>query len=350
MIFKENTSSTSELILPPITSQKLEIPVQTNSQEEIKQDINTEQIKESIDNSEQKKSQESESPTPNISLNAQKSNLTMDVNKKENNRYNLKENVETIPEEDSKLVIIETSRKTQEKAKTFDEIKSLTNNNNPYIAKVILENVRSLKDCIYLLDNYLKSNNIQTYYEANSVQDKLVFMFADEKIAFEFSKIIYNEKNKNYLYKNVKVHFSLEPNQTFLKKQKIKNRKRGLPYESIMQLYRGSSYVKKVKEFPKIQGNINLVNLGIKSIKSPFYSVNLKKKINLFNKSRHIKFSRNEAHNSIDAYIGYDGNPLKSYEKQKISVLDTHYNPFSNIKYRAENKNKWMSPNNFKFY
>ena len=62
MIFKENTSSTSELILPPITSQKLEIPVQTNSQEEIKQDINTEQIKESVDNSEQKKNQESESP------------------------------------------------------------------------------------------------------------------------------------------------------------------------------------------------------------------------------------------------------------------------------------------------
>ena len=344
MIFKENTSSTSELILPTITSSKSEIPVQTTSQEEKKPDINTEQIKESVDNSEQKKNQESEPPTPSVSLNVQKNHLTMDVNKKENNRYNLKENVETIPEEDSKLVIPETSRKTQEKAKTFDAIKSLTNNNNPYIAKVILENVRSLKDCIYLLDNYLKSNNIQTYYEANSVQDKLVFMFADEKIAFEFSKIIYNEKNKNYLYKNVKVHFSLEPNQTFLKKQKIKNRKKGLPFESIMQLYRGSSYVKKVKEFPKIKGNVNL------GIKSPFYSINLKMKKNDVNKSRHNKFSRNEVHNSIDTYIGYDGNPLKSYEKQKISVLDTHYNPFSNVKYRVENKNKWMSPNNFKFY
>ena len=30
--------------------------------------------------------------------------------------------------------------------------------------------------------------------------------------------------------------------------------------------------------------------------------------------------------------IIYDGNPLKSYEKQKISVLDTHYNPFSNVR------------------
>ena len=344
MIFKENTSSTNELILPPITSQKSEIPVQTKSQEEIKVDLNTEQIKESVDNSDQKKNQESEPPTPSISLNVQKNHLTMDSNKKENNRYNLKESAETIPEENSKLINEETSRKTQEKANTSDEIKSLTNNNNPYIAKVILENVRSLKDCVYLLENYLKFNKIQTYYEAKNDQDKLQFLFADEKIAFEFTKIIYSEKNKNYLYNNVKVHFSLEPNQTFLKKQKIKNRKKGLPYECIMQLYRGSSYVKKVKEFPKIQGNINL------GIKSPFYSVSLKKKKNVINKSRHIKFSRNDAHNSIETYIGYDGNPLKSYEKQKISVLDTHYNPFSNVKFRIEDKNKWLSPNNFKFY
>ena len=36
MIFKENTSSTNELILPPIvTTSKSDIPVQNNTQEEI---------------------------------------------------------------------------------------------------------------------------------------------------------------------------------------------------------------------------------------------------------------------------------------------------------------------------
>ena len=342
MIFQENTSSTNELILPPITSPKTEIPVQTKPQEEIKENINTEQVKESVDNSEQKKNEESEPPTLIISQNVEKNNLNL--SKKENNRYNLKESFQTIPEENSKIITDEQNKKPQEKSKTLSTIKSLTNNNNPYVAKVILENVRSLKDCIYLLDNYLKANNIQTYYEAKNDLDKIIFMFADEKIAFEFTKIIYNEKNKNYLYKNVKVNFSLEPNQTFLKKQKIKNRKKGLPFESIMHLYRGSSYVKKVKEFPKIVGNVNL------GLKSPFYSVNLKRKKSTINKSKNEKFSRNYVQNSVDAYIGYDGNPLKSYEKQKISVLDTHYNPFSNVKYRIENKNKWLSPNTFKFY
>ena len=343
MIFQENTSSTNELILPPITSPKTEIPVQTKPQEEIKENINTEQVKESVDNSEQKKNEESEPPTLIISQNVEKNNLNL--SKKENNRYNLKESFQTIPEENSKIITDEQNKKPQEKSKTLSTIKSLTNNNNPYVAKVILENVRSLKDCIYLLDNYLKANNIQTYYEAKNDLDKILFMFADEKIAFEFTKIIYNEKNKNYLYKNVKVNFSLEPNQTFLKKQKIKNRKKGLPFESIMHLYRGSSYVKKVKEFPKIVGNVNL------GLKSPFYSVNLKRKKSTINKSKNEKKSRNYVvQNSVDAYIGYDGNPLKSYEKQKISVLDTHYNPFSNVKYRIENKNKWLSPNTFKFY
>jgi len=355
MIFKENTSSTNELILPPITTSKSEISVQKSSQEEIKVNEQKEQIKESIDNPEQNQEQkinkESKPSTPITSQNIQKSttpNSTIDVNKKENDRYSLKESKKTIPEENSKLVIEQPDKKAKEKSKTLSAIKSLTNNNNPYTAKVILENIRSLNDCIYLLDNYLKSNNLQTYYEAKEQDNKIIFLLADEKIAFEFTKIIYNEKNKNYLYKNVKVHFSLEPNQTFLKKQRIKNRKKGLSFESIMHLYKGSSYVKEVKELPKILGNVKL------GMKSPFYSVNLKKKKldikSPINKLRNIKFSRNEAHNSIDAYIGYDGNPLKSYEKQKISVLDTHYNPFSNLKFREENKNKWLSPNTFKFY
>ena len=105
-------------------------------------------------------------------------------------------------------------------------MKALSNNENPYIAKVILENVRSLKDCIFLLENHLKANKIVTYYETNQDQDKITFLFAEEKIAFDFTKIIYNEKNRNFLYKNVKVNLSLEPNKTYLRRQKLKKKKK----------------------------------------------------------------------------------------------------------------------------
>ena len=345
MIFQENSSSSNELILPPITSSKTEATAETKPKEEKVENEAKEQNKESFANTDLAKSSETNPQSTVISPNLLQNNKTLEVTRTENNRYKLQDN-QTIPEENSKLVL-EESHKSQEKARTISTIRALTNNDNPYIARVILENVRSLKDCVFLLENYLKSNNIQTHYETGQEQEKVIFMFADEKIAFEFTKIIYNEKSKNYLYKNVKVNFSLEPNKTYLKRQKLNNRKRGLSYESIMQLYKGSSYVKKVKEFPKIVGNVNL------GMKSPFYVVNLnRKKKTKFNTSKHLKFKRDDFYNNnnIYEYIGYDGNPLKSYEKQKISVLDTHYNPFSNVKYRDENKNRWLSPSNFKLY
>ena len=346
MIFKENTSSTNELILPPIvTTSKSDIPVQNNTQEEIVEKINPELNKESETNENKIKNQESNLELSTINKTIQNNNLTVEVNKFENNRYKLQESSQTIQDENSKIINEEQNKKSQEKSKTISTIKSLTNNDNPYIARVILENIRSLKDCIYLLENYLKSNSIQTYYETKSEQDKITFLFADEKIAFEFTKIIYNEKNKNYLYKNVKVNFRLEPNETYLKREKVKNKKRGLSYESIMQLYQGSSYVKKDKEFPKIIGKLKI------GLKSPFYVVSLNKKKNKLNTSKKFLLSRNSLNiNILEEYLGYDGNPLKSYEKLKINVLDTHYNPFSNVKFRDENKTKWFSPKNFKCY
>ena len=59
MIFKEETSSTNELILPPIvTTSKTEIPVQNNSQEEIVENINQELNKEPETNEDKIKNQE----------------------------------------------------------------------------------------------------------------------------------------------------------------------------------------------------------------------------------------------------------------------------------------------------
>ena len=345
MIFKENNTSTTELVLPPITTTKPESPAEVKPNEEEKHKEENDENKEvsSLKTNSIKHQEPNTKPQSN-SQNLVNHNLTMDSIKNENNRYKLQDN-QTIQEENSKTEVEEQNKKPEEKAKTISTIKTLSNQDNAYIAKVILENIRSLNDCIYLLENYLKENKIQTYYETSTNQDKFIFLFAEEKIAFHFTKIIYNEKNKNYLYKNVKVTFSLEPNQTYFKKLKNKNKKRGLSYESIMQLYQGSSYVKKVKELPKIIGNVNL------GIKSTFYVISLKRKKNKynFNTSKSLKFSRNYK-NNIEEYVGYDGNPLKSYEKQKISVLDTHYNPNSKLKFREEDKNKWFCPANFKLY
>ena len=345
MIFQENSTSVNELILPPITQTKVETSSNSKPQEEKSEKETKEENKESVANPnlEQSKNSEPNPQSSTISQNITQKNETVEVKKIENNRYKIPES-KTIPEENNQI-ISEEIKKSQENAKTMPNMKALSNNDNPYIAKVILENARSLKDCIFLLENHLKANKIVTYYETSQDQDKITFLFAEEKIAFDFTKIIYNEKNRNFLYKNVKVNLSLEPNKTYLRRQKLKNKKKGPSYESIMQLYRGDSYVKKVKEFPKIMGNVNL------GIKSPFYVVNINRKKIKNNTSKSLKFQRNDSKKiSIDGYYGYDGNPLKSYEKLKISVLDTHYKPFSNVNYRVENKKKWFCPSNFKLY
>lgn len=319
MIFKENISTSTSNILPPIINN-------LNENREIIQQ------KEEF-----------------TSRNRYGNNLTIDINNTNiNDRYNLQDNLEK--ENFNEINEIEKYKEAHSQVQTITNSRNITSESilykskNPFLARVELENIRSKKDCIYLLEEYLKSNNINSQYEINNEQDKIIFSFYDEKIAFEFTKIIYNEKNKNILYKNVLVHLKLLPNKSYLKKQKSE-RKRGLSIESIIKLYKGSSYVKRPKVLPKIKGNINF------GLKSPFYNVhNSNNKINSEKKIKNKNFfSRNSNTGDLFGYIGYDGNPLKSYEKLKISVLDTHYNPFSNMKYREEDKKKWVSPTNFKY-
>lgn len=234
--------------------------------------------------------------------------------------------------------------------KIISNLNDIKTNKNQYYSKVIIQNVPSTNTMIDLLENYLTENNYKIYYETSFESDKIIFVFHEEKIAFEFTKLLYNEKNKNPLYKDIIIRLSLSPNQIYIKNN-MENKKRGLSHESILKLFNGNSYVRPVKPPKKIYGNFNF------GIKSPFFSIH--DKINKINKNRseksfdgnHKLKYLNSVPNSgdINGYVGYDGKPLKNYEKLRISVLDTHYNP-SSFEYREDNKDRWVSPSNFKFY
>jgi hypothetical protein len=234
--------------------------------------------------------------------------------------------------------------------KIISNLNDIKTNKNQYYSKVIIQNVPSTNTMIDLLENYLTENNYKIYYETSFESDKIIFVFHEEKIAFEFTKLLYNEKNKNPLYKDIIIRLSLSPNQIYIKNN-MENKKRGLSHESILKLFNGNSYVRPVKPPKKIYGNFNF------GIKSPFFSIH--DKINKINKNRseksfdgnHKLKYLNSVPNSgdINGYVGYDGKPLKNYEKLRISVLDTHYNP-TIFEYREDNKDRWVSPSNFKFY
>lgn len=235
--------------------------------------------------------------------------------------------------------------------KSIPNLSSKKENENKFYAKVILKNSPSASDIITLLEDYLTKNNYKIYYETSYETDKITFTFFEEKIAFDFTKLIYNEKNKNPLYKNIIVHLSLSPNQAYIKKNN-ENKRRGISPESILKLFNGNSYVKKPKSPPRINGNINF------GIKSPFHNYYKAKNLKLINSKNGKSFSDKNFFNknnvidnrNIDGYVGYDGKPLKNYEKLKINVLDTHYNPNSRFVFREDNKKNWLSPSNFKLY
>ena len=214
-------------------------------------------------------------------------------------------------------------------------------NTNQLCAKVIIENCHSYSDVIYTLDNFLSKKNIKTHYETSYELNKIILSFQDEKIAFEFTKLINYKKNNNPAFNNVIVHLSLSPNEANEKTiihNKIK--KKGLSYESIMRLVNGNSYIKKEKPLPKILGNAKI------GMKLSFYNARNGKKYRI-NKTKSVN-SIDEKH--LLRNIGYDGKPLKSYENLKISVLNTRYKPILTKIVRNDNKNKWISPVNFKFY
>jgi hypothetical protein len=247
IIYKENTSESN--ILPPIKSSQNEIIQTQNSLPQLKTDQYDEsQYKSSITDR-------------NIYNNGP---ITIDPNKISNNRYS-ENDIEKINDKDN------LTHHTSVHSRTITIDNVLERSSNPYIAKVELQNLKSIDDCMYLLEEYFKAQNKQPYYETFSDQDKFIISFDDEKTAFDFTKIIYTEKSKNSLYKNVLVHLSLSPNQNYIKKQKSETKKRGISLESIMKLYNGSSYTRREKEKPKIYGNIKF------GLKSPFIILTIEK-------------------------------------------------------------------------
>ena len=71
---------------------------------------------------------------------------------------------------------------------------------NRYFSKVIVENIRTPKDIIYILDNYLNENNLEKNYKTVVEKNKISFMFYEEETAFNFTKLLNSLKSKNVLY------------------------------------------------------------------------------------------------------------------------------------------------------
>ena len=222
------------------------------------------------------------------------------------------------------------TEKGEEKIHKISKSKTIEAMSNRYFSKVIVENIRQQKDILYTLDNYLNENKYKINYEYNNNEkNEMSFLFYDENIAFNFTKLLNNMKKNNPLYAEMKVHLSLKPNNKYNKYNKLKDRiikKRGLSIDSIQRLFNGYGAKKQDRKI-KINQNLDL------GVSSPF--------LYPYEKKREKKLK-----NSIENI--YANSKLKDYNRLPIRVLDIAYKPFHSPIFREEVKDKWISPSNFK--
>ena len=228
-----------------------------------------------------------------------------------------------------------------------NDILSPSNNSNKhdFITKIIIENPPSPNDVSFILENYIYKNKVSSLYKSLYELNTMIFFFAEEKVAIDFMKLLFQEKKYNPKYYNTKISINLME-QT---KKKLPDINQKIAREVLRRLYYGLGYEKKEKPKKKILGNINF------GMESPFYNVNKKKmkknrsEINSKEKNLFKKVLKEHKGDKF-GYIGYDGKPLKSYKTLNINLLNTSYKPISSFIVRDVDKNKWMSPMDFKMY
>ena len=237
---------------------------------------------------------------------------------------------------------------SQKIRKSFkNDILSPSNNSNKhdFITKIIIENPPSPNDVSFILENYIYKNKVSSLYKSLYELNTMIFFFAEEKVAIDFMKLLFQEKKYNPKYYNTKISINLME-QT---KKKLPDINQKIAREVLRRLYYGFGYEKKEKPKKKILGNINF------GMESPFYNVNKKKmkknrsEINSKEKNLFKKVLKEHKGDKF-GYIGYDGKPLKSYKTLNINLLNTSYKPISSFIVRDVDKNKWMSPMDFKMY
>ena len=262
-------------------------------------------------------------------------NYSNDYNYFSNNSYNnhnnynnynhyRNNNLTSINETDSQNTI--SNEKREENATNNLKSKTIeTSINNKYLSKVTVENIRQPKEIIFMLDNFLTENNYENNYRQSIEKNKISIIFNEEEIAFNFTKLLNNMKNKNPIYQNINVHLSLTPSNIYNKGKDGKNKKRGLSIDSIQRLFNGLGAKKHEKS--KVKLNLDLGG------SSPF--------LYPYEKRRNNR-NKNSPENSLD-------NKLKDYNRLPIRVLDTDYKPLRSPEFREENKDKWVCPSNFKW-
>ena len=205
------------------------------------------------------------------------------------------------------------------------------NSTSQFVQKLIIQNHPSTENILYTLEHFLSENNYETDYVTDNEPNKLIILFYNDEIAYNFTKELNYEKTKNPAYSDINITLSIILNENYKPPKNLK-KKKFLSFESIERLYKGETLYQKPNN-KKAKTRRNFENIG-KMILSNSYSNN--------NVISNIYFFFIFLGFGIPYKIGQNKNKNKQDDlskSQRIGPL--------NIKFREVNKERWVSPTNF---
>lgn len=235
-----------------------------------------------------------------------------------NDRYGPKTITTNSNEENDEVLVVSTRK-----------VSKLKSPSAKFFSKVIIENFSSRNKLINLLERFLSENYHDVNYEENEENNRIEFSFIEEEVAFNFTKLLHQQKARTPSFYNIGVRLSLVPNKNFGKDTNTPLKRKGLSPQSIERLFSGFGVLSRNKEEKKIHKINGTLDLGISS---PFLYPHERKKM------------KKEKTIETESGIRY-----KDYSHLPIRVLDAEYKPKVDYNYRPEQKNRWVSPANFKF-
>ena len=153
------------------------------------------------------------------------------------------------------------------------------NSTSQFAQKLIIQNHPSTENILYTLEHFLSENDYETDYVTDNEQNKLIILFYNDEIAYNFTKELNIEKIKNPAYSEINITLSIIKNENYKPPKNLK-KKKFLSIESIERLYKGETLYQKPNN-KKAKTKSKFENIG-KMVLSNSYTNNVISNIYFF--------------------------------------------------------------------
>jgi hypothetical protein len=153
------------------------------------------------------------------------------------------------------------------------------NSTSQFAQKLIIQNHPSTENILYTLEHFLSENDYETDYVTDNEQNKLIILFYNDEIAYNFTKELNIEKIKNPAYSEINITLSIIKNENYKPPKNLK-KKKFLSFESIERLYKGETLYQKPNN-KKAKTKSKFENIG-KMVLSNSYTNNVISNIYFF--------------------------------------------------------------------